>query len=134
MLEPEGDRQPTILVVDDDVLLRLGATDHLRDHGFVAVEAASGDEAKAVLEAGVSVDLIFSDINMPGDTDGVALAQWAAANLPDVPVVLTSGVQSALTAAQAACPQAKEFLIKPYDYDVLVQRLRTLTALRAKHT
>jgi CheY-like chemotaxis protein len=132
MPEPAGERQPAVLVVEDDVLLRLGAAEYLRDNGFSAIEAATGDEARSVLEAGVAVDLVFTDINMPGAMDGVALAQWVANNLADIPVVLTSGVQSALNIAQAACPQAKGFLIKPYDYEALVRRFQVLVALRAK--
>ena len=50
MPEPEGERQPAILVVEDDVLLRLATADHFRDSGFHVVEAASGDEARAVLD------------------------------------------------------------------------------------
>lgn len=132
MPEPRGERQPVVLVVDDDVLLRLGAAEHLRDNGFTAIEAASGDEARSVLEAGVEVDIVFTDINMPGVMDGVALAQWVSNNFSDVPVVVTSGVQSALNIAQAACPQAKGFITKPYDYEALVRRFKALIALRAK--
>lgn len=132
MPEPEGAQQPAILVVEDDVLLRLATADHFRDGGFHVVEAASGDEARAVLEAGVHVDLIFSDVNMPGELDGVALAQWSANNHPDVLVVLTSGVQHALDTAQAACPRVKAFVLKPYDIDAVVKRLSALVAARAK--
>lgn len=134
MPEPEGERSPTILVVEDDVLLRLAAADHFRDAGFVVIEAANGDEAKAVLEAEVAVDLVFSDINMDGGIDGVVLAQWIGTHNPDVLVVLTSGLQNALNIAQATCPRVKGFFLKPYGYDALVSRVRALIALRAKHT
>lgn len=132
MPEPASERYPIVLVVDDDVLLRLGTAEYLRDNGFTAIEAATADEARSVLETGVAVDLIFTDINMPGGLDGVALAQWVANNFSDVPVVLTSGVQSALNIAEAACPQAKGFLPKPYDYEALVRRFRVLLTLRAR--
>lgn len=132
MPEPEGERQSAILVVEDDVLLRLATADHFRDSGFHVVEAASGDEARAVLEAGVPVDLIFSDINMPGDLDGSGLARWAANNHSDVLVVLASGVQQALDAAQAAAPRVKAFVLKPYDIDAVIGQLAALVAARAK--
>lgn len=134
MPEPEGDRQPVILVVEDDVLLRFSTADQLRDGGFHVVEAASGDEARAVLEAGVPVDLIFSDVNMPGELDGVGLAQWLADTRADVPVVIASGVQDALDSAQASCPQVKAFVLKPYDVDALSKRFGAILALRAKHS
>lgn len=130
MPEPEGDRAARILVVDDDVIVRLAAADHLRDHGFTVFEAANGVEARDVLEAGVEVDLVFSDINMPGGVDGVALAQWIGVNLSETPVVLTSGEQSALDSAQATCPNVRGFVIKPYDYEAIVRRLRAVLALR----
>jgi len=134
MPKPEGERAPTVLVVEDDVLLRLAASDHFRDAGLAAVEAANGEEAQSVLDAGVAIDLVFSDINMGDGIDGIALATWIAARYADIPVVITSGLQNALNEAQAECPQAKAFILKPYDYDALVRRVRGIIALRAKHT
>jgi DNA-binding NtrC family response regulator len=133
MPEPEGEKPPAILIVEDDVLLRFSTADQLREAGLHVVEAANGDEAKAVLEAGVGVDLIFSDINFEGEVDGVGLAQWSANHYPDVPVVLTSGMQHALNTAQAACPFVKGFVLKPYDFAALLKRFTALLALRAKH-
>ena len=133
MPDSEGERLPAVLIVEDDVLQRLGVADYLRDSGFQVVEAATADEAKSVLEAGVEVDLIFTDISMPSGIDGVALAQWAANNHTDTPVMITSGLQSALDIARTACPQAKALILKPYDYDALVRRLRAVLELRAKN-
>jgi len=134
MPEPEGDRQPIILVVEDDVLLRLSTADQLRDGGFHVIEAASGDEARAVLEAGVEADIVFSDVNMPGVLDGVGLAQWLAEHRADVPVVIASGLQDVLRSAQTSCPHVKAFVLKPYDVDALIKRFGAILALRAKHS
>ena len=68
----------------------------------------------------------------PTELDGVGLAQWSANHHPDVIVVLTSGMQHALNTAQAACPLVKAFVLKPYDIDAVVQRLRGLVTARAK--
>ncbi len=133
MPDTEGAPVPTVLVVEDDVLLRLAAADHLRDAGLSVAEAASGEEAQAVLDA-VAIDLVFTDINMGDGIDGIALARWVSEHHADVPVMITSGLQSMLNRAQAECPQAKAFLLKPYDYDVVLSRIRSLIALRAKHT
>jgi DNA-binding response OmpR family regulator len=132
MPEPAGERQPAILLVEDDVLQRIGVAEHLRQNGFSVVEAATADEAKAVLEAGVEVDLVFTDITMPAGIDGVALAQWAARRFAELPVMLTSALQSALDIALIACPQAKGVILKPYDYDALVRRLRALLELKVR--
>ena len=114
--------------------MRLGIADYLREQNYIVFEAATADEARAVMAAELGVDLVFSDINMPGSMDGVGLGQWMASHHPDVPVVLTSGVSSALTLAGNACPHVKAFVDKPYDYELLAMRFKALLAKRAKRT
>jgi CheY-like chemotaxis protein len=128
MPEPQSQRPPTILLVEDDVLLRLSVCDHLREAGFTVHEAASGDEAKAILNAGVVIDLVFSDVQMPGQTDGVALAAWTRSNFPDVLIALTSGAPAGLE--QAARGKTEAIIPKPYDHDALVGRFQALLAAR----
>jgi CheY-like chemotaxis protein len=130
MPEPQGQRPPAILLVEDDVLLRLSVCDHLRDAGFTVHEAASGDEAKAVLGAGVEVDLVFSDVQMPGETDGVALAAWTRSNFPNILIVLTSG--AAVGLEQSASGKTEGVVPKPYDHEALIGRLQALLAARAQ--
>lgn len=129
--EPEGESAPTVLVVEDEVLVRLGAAEHLREAGFSVIEAANGEEARSVLMAGISVDLIFSDITMP-KLDGVGLAQWVLVNQVHTPMVLTSGLAKSLRVAEAACPHVKALIQKPYAYETIVDRFRAILALRAK--
>ena len=85
--QPETpDRVPAILIVEDDALIRLTLSDHLQDQGFKVLEAATGDEALGVIAAPeFKVDLIFTDVMMPGVTDGFALAKWMNENHPDIP-------------------------------------------------
>ena len=123
---------PVILVAEDEVMLRLAISEHLRTRGFTVIEAASAEEARCVLLSGIEIDLVFSDIQMPGEMDGVALAQWLAINHPDIPVVLTSGAANSLALASAACAQVKEFVVKPYAHDVLTGRFRVHLARRAR--
>jgi CheY-like chemotaxis protein len=125
-VETDPDRGAIVLIVEDETLVRMAAAEHLRDAGYAVVEAASGDEAQAVLEAGVRVSLIFSDVNMPGAVDGLALAQWAGAQQNPPIVMLTSGVPEVLTQARARCPNVRKFLIKPYVYEDLERSLREL--------
>ena len=122
-VETEAAAGPTILLVEDETLLRLAASEHLREVGFTVVEAANGAEARAVLEAGVQIDLVFSDINMPV-LDGVGLALWGASQENPPPMLLTSGVAAVLASARVSCPAVKAFLPKPYPYGDLEEQIR----------
>ena len=84
-------RLPAVLVVEDEVLVRAEATEYLRNQGFRAIEAANADEARQILSSGERIEVLFSDINMPGSMDGLALAYWVRENHPWVEVILTSG-------------------------------------------
>jgi CheY-like chemotaxis protein len=83
--------EPTVLVVEDEVLIRLMICDELRDAGLRVVEAANADEALAYLRAEGGADLMFTDIHMPGSMDGIELARQAQADFPALRVILTSG-------------------------------------------
>jgi len=125
-VEAEPNRSPIILLVEDETLVRLATADHLREAGFAVVEAANGEEARAVLEAGVEVSLIFTDVNMPGAIDGLSLAEWVGAQ-EDAPIImLTSGVPAMLTQARTRCPNVRALLSKPYSYEELERTLRRL--------
>lgn len=121
MLSTERQTQ-TVLVVEDEVLLRLTLSEDLRSRGFSVVEAATGDEARALVLAGVTFDLVISDITMPGELDGVGLAHWLAENNVPAFVMLASGLPSALDHARSQLRNVKAFFPKPYDHEeVLVQ-------------
>jgi DNA-binding NtrC family response regulator len=120
------DRPPTVLVVDDEILVRLAVAEYLRESGYRVLEAASVDEAVAVLSVGEAVDVLFSDIRMPGERDGIALAQWTHANRPDVRVLLTSGFVGLARQVNELCDDAP-FLPKPYSYDALYQHISRLS-------
>jgi len=122
----EPARRPIVLVVEDEVLLRMGVCDHLRDQGFVVVEAASADEAQSIILAGVDFNIVFSDVNMPGELDGVGLALWLQEEGVGAPIILTSGLAHVLDDARARCPHVSDFVVKPYPYDWLGRRLRAL--------
>lgn len=125
-------RVPTILVVDDEVLIRMVLSDYLQDCGFKVLEAGTVAEAIAIIEASQSViDLVFSDVNMPGGKDGIELAQWIRTNRPQLPVLLTSGDEKKAELAGAICAK-EEFLPKPYDHKLAVARVRMLIANRRR--
>jgi len=119
---------PTILVVEDEVLIRLVIADYLRDCGYKVHEAVSGEEAIAILQAPeVSIDVVFSDVEMPGSMDGFALARWVRANKPGLEVILTSGIERSADIAATLC-EAGPLMKKPYSSQDVVDRLRQLAA------
>jgi CheY-like chemotaxis protein len=120
---PEG-RQPVVLVVEDEVLIRSAVAEYLRTSGNLVVEAANAAEALAVFAAGVAIDVVFSDIHMPGGMDGLSLAHWIHQHYPAVRVVLTSGNADAARATAVA----EAFFRKPYRTSEVAFRIRSLIA------
>ena len=116
-------RQPAILV-EDEVLIRSAVAEYLRIAGNLVVEAANAAEAIAVFAAGVPIDVVFSDIHMPGTTDGLSLARWVCDHHPGTRVVLTSGNADAARAAEVA----EIFFPKPYRTAEVAMRIRSLLA------
>ena len=112
----------TILVVEDDVFIRMSAAELLRDYGWDVIEADCADAAVAHLEADTTVALVFSDIQMPGSMDGVGLARWVRDNRPDVRVMLTSG--AVRNVEPGLCEGA--LISKPYIPDAIVERITCL--------
>jgi len=116
----------TVLVVEDEDLLRLTVAEYLRDGGLHVLEACSGDEAIDILGAeDRTIDIVFSDIRMPGSTDGFELARWVRAHKPSAQVILTSGYIGADTQAAKLGP-AETLLEKPYRYSDLLTRVQVL--------
>jgi CheY-like chemotaxis protein len=115
----------TVLVVEDEVLIRLTVADYLRECGFHVLEAATADEAVRVLAAEVEVDIVFSDIQMPGSMDGFALARWIRDHHPHVRVLLTSGLGRTTAVARDLCEE-NPLMPKPYDHGSLLERLKDM--------
>ncbi len=119
----------TVLVVEDEVLLRLVVAEYLRDCGFKVIEAAHADEAVMVLkQPDLRIDVLFSDVEMPGSMDGFALAQWTRANRPGFEVILTGSVPRAVNAAADLCEEGP--MPKPYEPRSVHDRIRRLLASR----
>jgi len=121
---PPQHRPETILVVDDDILIRMSIADYLRGSGFEVIEAGDADEAVAVLTTDTPVDLVFSDVQMPGSIDGFGLARWVRANRAHIRVILASGVVRAAAAAELDATDA--FLEKPFQMRQVTERLEML--------
>jgi two-component system, response regulator PdtaR len=107
---------PTILVVEDDELVRLVAVEFLEDAGFKVVDAGNADHAIELLTEDGPVDAVFSDIQMPGSMDGLGLARWISREKPEVKVLLTSG--------RVFSQPGPPVLPKPYDLAAVARRLK----------
>jgi len=127
--QPAAAISETVLVVEDEVLLRLVIAAYLRDCGYKVIEAAHADEAVLVLtQPDLVVDVLFSDIEMPGSMDGFGLAQWTRANRPGLEVILTGSVPRAVNAAANLCEEGP--VPKPYEPQSVHDRIRRLLAAR----
>jgi len=131
MTEAAAKESPSILVVEDEVLIRMVIADYLRRCGYKVIEAAGADEAVAVLgREDVVLDVVLSDVEMPGTMDGFALARWIRARRPGLPVVLVGSPQRAAEAAGDLCENGP-MLAKPYDPQLAANRIKQLLAAHA---
>jgi len=111
-----------ILVVEDEMLIRLDVADTFREHGFEVLEAHDGSQALAILQSDPAVAAVFTDVSLPGQPDGFAIARWVRQHRAGVPVVLTSGE---VTEAHAASIGRDEpFFAKPCDYSAVATYIR----------
>lgn len=110
------DQRPTILIVDDEPLVRLVAAEFMEDAGWIAVEAANASEALAVLSEKKNIQVLFTDINMPG-MDGLELARHVHRMDPRIELVITSGKRAL---SDIEMPDEGTFLAKPYDHEELI--------------
>ena len=126
MTEPAS--TPVVLVVEDEMVLRMRAVDIVEDAGFVPVEAVSADEAMRILESRDDISLLFTDIQMPGSMDGLKLAHAAHTRWPHIKIILVSG-QIAVTDEDK--PDDSEFFPKPLEVQQMVCELQGMVGTGA---
>ncbi len=100
-----------ILVVEDDELIRMDAAEMIRSLGFEVIEAANADKAITLLETTPEIAVVFTDIQMPGSMDGLALIAAIRDRWPPVALILTSGQ---VHPPVSAMPAGTRFVSKPY--------------------
>jgi CheY-like chemotaxis protein len=128
-----ANRQANVLLVEDEPLISDVAAEALEEQGFVVATASNAIDALRRLQAGSAVDVLFTDINLPGGMDGTTLARRARELRPDLPVVCTSGRGQAIDLSNAV--EGAMFVSKPYDlFDLghLLQRLVTAKRTRSR--
>jgi DNA-binding response OmpR family regulator len=127
---PRGDkRRHTVLVVDGQPATSEPLCNHLNDAGFNALAVESADEAARMLDRGIfAIDIVLSDLHVPGILNGYALAQWVSENRPGVPVLLALHDADKINIAE----DWAEIIVKPYDSATVVRRIKAMLARRVK--
>jgi DNA-binding NtrC family response regulator len=113
----------TVLVVDDDVLVRMAISENLRDAGFQVLEASSAHDALGVMLAEMPIHALVTDLRMPGAMDGFGLALAASGSTPEIKVLVMSAF---LPENHGARLSPFEFLEKPFPPQTLIDRLRAM--------
>jgi CheY-like chemotaxis protein len=114
----------TVLYVEDDVLLRLATAEEMRAAGLTIIEAGTASEAMTVLSSSMRLDLLLTDIRLPGGMDGMELAGFVRQKRPQMKVMVASG-----HLPDWPTPNFVDaFVGKPYDVARLIRRIRELLA------
>ncbi|MEA2899888.1 MAG: hypothetical protein QOJ84_5503 [Bradyrhizobium sp.] len=114
---------PTVLIVEDEMMLRMRAVDIVEDAGFTPIEAVNADDALAILESRSDIELLFTDIQMPGSMDGLKLAHAVHERWPLIKIMIVSG-QLKLTDADK--PIDSRFFGKPLDVKHMVAQMQDM--------
>jgi DNA-binding NtrC family response regulator len=121
--------QETILLVEDEVLVRAPIAQYLRDCGYRVIEAVNAEEAMTVLlHEETIVDVVFSDIEMPGAVDGFGLAKWIREHRPGLDVLLAGTINRTVENAKQLCAEGS--VPKPYDAQIVHNHIKRLLAAR----
>ena len=118
----------TLLLVEEDVVLRLGLSDYLRTCGYQVLEAANGAEAKRILEEGPSVAVLLMEAQLAGDGSGFELSKWVRRKKREIAIVLTGGLASKTEAAAKLCESKSR---SPYSLNELKARIASMRSHRS---
>jgi two-component sensor histidine kinase len=114
---------PNVLVVEDEMLLRMRAVDIVEDAGFTPIEATNADEALSILESRSDIELLFTDIQMPGSMDGLRLAHAVHERWPSIKIILVSGK---LVPTDAEKPVHSRFFGKPLEIKQMIAEMQQM--------
>jgi CheY-like chemotaxis protein len=116
-------KRPVVLLVEDEWLLRMDAAEMIRSAGFDVVEAENADHAIEILEVHRDINVVFTDVQMPGSMDGLKLARAVRGRWPPIKIIATSGL---VDVGEKDLPEGGRFLGKPYSPEQLADVLREL--------
>jgi two-component sensor histidine kinase/CheY-like chemotaxis protein len=114
---------PNVLVVEDEMVMRMRAVDIVEDAGFTPVEAVNADEALSILESRSDISLLFTDIQMPGSMDGLVLAHAVHKRWPSIKIILVSGQ---VKLSDADKPANSRFFGKPLEVTQMIAELQEM--------
>jgi two-component sensor histidine kinase/ActR/RegA family two-component response regulator len=119
---------PNVLIVEDEMILRMRAVDIVEDAGFNPVEAVNADQAISILESRSDISLLFTDIQMPGSIDGLTLAHAVHDRWPSIKIILVSGQ---VKPSDAERPADSRFFGKPLGVDQMIAELQAMVGAGA---
>ena len=120
--DPSG-TSPIVLVVEDEMLLRMRAVDMVEDAGYVSLEAVDADGALVILQSRSDIALLFTDVQMPGSMNGLELAHAVHKRWPPIKIILASGQ---LKLSSDDIPQDSRFFGKPLRSDEVIAEMRDM--------
>jgi CheY-like chemotaxis protein len=115
----------TVVVVEDETLVRMDIAMSLENEGFIVLEASNADEAIAILDAHNDVRLMFTDVDMPGSIDGLKLAEAVRDRWPPIKIIVASGHRHL---SDELLPVEGRFFSKPYDHTRVIMTMREMLA------
>lgn len=119
---------PSVLIVEDEMILRMRAVDIVEDAGFQPVEAVNADDALSILESRSDISLLFTDIQMPGSIDGLKLAHAVHDRWPSIKIILVSGQ---VKPSDAERPADSRFFGKPLGVERMIAELQDMVGAGA---
>lgn len=117
-----------VLIVEDSAMIRMGAVELVLSAGYEALEARDADEAIRILESRDDIDLVFTDVQMPGTMDGIKLSHHIRDRWPPVKLILASG---ATIIEESSLPGGSRFFSKPYDDTTIIDAMARLLSSEA---
>ena len=127
-LHPVAKAGETVLIVDDEPTVRMLVTDVLRDLGYTAVEAADGAGGLKVLQSDARIDLLVTDVGLPGGLNGRQMADAARVTRPDLMVLFITGFAENALLSGGQLEAGMSVLTKPFAVDALAARIHELIA------
>jgi DNA-binding response OmpR family regulator len=123
---------PVIMVLESDVIVRSEIAHFLRECGYKVIEGITANDLWMIVDAKVKLDVVFSEVNLPGETDGFTVARRIRQTYPDIDIILTSTVESAAEKIKDLCDEGP--LKKPYRAEDVAARIHLLLERRRSAT
>ena len=125
---PRSDKGEAVLVVDDEPAVRMLVTEILGELGYAAIEAGEGPEALVVLQSDARIDLLVTDVGLPGGMNGRQVADAARAARPGIPVLFITGFAENAVVGDGPLDAGMELVTKPFSMEALAARIRDMIA------